>query len=186
MNSYNKFKHAPCHAYFDSFGNLIIENGTMIYPNLAGRDIDGRVTESPERKDGLRSFKVFIDDPEFAKQLNDDGFSISMTKPDEDGNVLYLLKCKVSYRFFEPKIVMHNSKNNNIYLRTVEDVDQIDQDDILNESINLIIKPSKYKTKAGKEGLSSYVKEMHYMIEANPFADKYLANIGADLAPEDE
>lgn len=184
MNSYNKFKHAPSHCYFDSFGNLIIENATMIYPNLSGRDIDGRVSESAEAKDRLRSFKVFIDDEEFAKQLNEDGFSISMTKPDEDGHVFYLLKCKVSYRFFEPKIVMHNTKNPNVYLRTADDVDQLDQDDILNESINLIIKPSKYKTKAGKEGLSSYVKEMHYAIEANPFADKYAT--GADLAPEDE
>lgn len=171
--NYNKFKHAPCNMHFDNFGNLIVENATMYYyPNLSAKDFGGTPADNDDQADKLRSFKIFVDDPAMAEQLNEEGWSISATKPDEDGNVCHLLKCKVSYRFFDPKIVMHCGST--AINRSKETVAEVDQDDILNESIDLIIKPSPYKTPAGKEGISAYVKEMHYMVNSNPFDSKYI------------
>lgn len=186
--NYNKFKHAPAKMYFDNFGNLIIENGTMYYyPNLSAKDINGEPATSDSQKDSLRSFKVFIDDPEFANQLHEEGWSVSATKPDEDGNVSHLLKIKVSYRFFEPKIFMHNSMNPaKVTERTKEDVAQMDQDDILNESLNIIVRPSKYKTPAGKEGISAYLKEMHYMFQGNPFDNMYALSLDDGECPDED
>ena len=185
MNRFNKFDHAPCHAYFDNFGNLIISDATIIYPNLLGKDGEGNILQTPEERDKTRSFKVFIDDENFAKQLNEDGFSISMDKPDpETGAVHYFLKCKVSYRYFEPKIIMHIG--NKAFAKDINDVEYIDTEDVLNSSVDLILRPSKYSTKMGKEGFSVYVKEMHYSVEPNPFADKYASTLDAGEAPEDE
>lgn len=174
MNSNNIFNHEPCEAYFDGKGNLIVKKATMFwYANLSARDINGAIPASPEEKDRLRSFKIFIDDPEFAQSLSEDGWSISMTKPDEDGNVRYLLKCKVSYRFFEPRIVRIDEKTGNRVDRTVESVHQIDNDAIVNGSVAVKLRPSRYRTKAGKEGYSAYVEEMYYVAESNGFDELY-------------
>lgn len=182
MNNYNKFNHAPSNMYFDNFGNLVVQGATMYwYPNLSARDMSGKLPASPEEADRLRSFKIFIDDPAFAEELNNQGYSVSVTKPDAEGNTWHLLKCKVSYRYFDVDITMIDSVSGARNKRTIETVSEIDQDDILNGSINLIIKPSKYKTPAGKEGMSSYVKVMEYTYQGYPFG-----NVATPVAEEEQ
>lgn len=170
---YNLFDHKPGEIYFDNRGNLIVKNGTLYYyRNFSAKDINGAIPEGAEQKDSLRSFKIFVDDEAMANQLSEMGYSISMSKPDANEKVHYILKCKVSYKFFAPKIIMHKA-NGQEFMRTIDDIADVDNDPILNESIGLILRPSKYRTKAGKEGTSAYVQEMHYMVDLNPFDGAY-------------
>ena len=58
--------------------NLVIENARLLFRNFSGR-------ESKYNRAGQRNFCVYIDDPQDAQKLADDGWNIRERPPREEG-----------------------------------------------------------------------------------------------------
>lgn len=154
-------------------GKLILENCRITYRNFRG-------AQGKFNHEGDRNFNVYIDDPDLANQMVQDGWNVRLRladKNDPDSEKSYLLKVNVSYKFRAPKVFMH-SKGVATPL-TEETVHLLDDADII--GCSMVINPSKYENpQTGKKGLSAYLDSLHVEIEPDPFASKY------DQPTEDE
>ena len=142
--------------------NIVIDNAEIIFRNFAG-------IEKKFNRSGDRNFCVIIDDPENAKQLEDDGWNVKTLAPYEEGDEpTYYIPVSVKYDKFPPKIILVTKEN-----ETPLDEDRIsllDDAEIVN--IYLIIRPYRW-TVNGKSGIKAYVKTMQVTIEEE-FAGKYV------------
>lgn len=147
--------------------NIIMEDAHLIFRNFSGR-------EEKYNRAGDRNFCVFIDDPEMAKQLTDDGWNIRIMPPREEGeDPRYYIQVAVSFKNFPPKVVMVTRKKQTPL--NEETIASLDIADI--RTVDLTIRPYSWViqegTKNEKSGIKAYLKTMYVTIEEDEFAEKY-------------
>lgn len=150
--------------------NIIIEDARIIFRNFSGR-------EEKYNRAGDRNFCVFIDDPEMAKRLTDDGWNIRVMPPrDSEEEPRYYLQVAVSFKNFPPKVVMITRKKQTPL--NEETIASLDFAEI--RAVDLTIRPYNWiiqeGTKNEKSGIKAYLKTMYVTIEEDEFAEKYASD----------
>ena len=150
-----------------------IENAVIFWRNFSGK-------ESKFNRAGDRNFEVYIDDPEVAEQMKEDGWNIKIQQPKGEGDApRYHLPVCVSYRYYEPEIYKGTDKHRMVKLDEAS-VKSLDQDDIV--STDIVIRGSHWEMN-GKEGIKAYLRAMYVIIEENMFASEYAEQESPSEAP---
>lgn len=152
-------------------GNIVVEDAQIFYLNFAGN-------QSRYNNAGMRNFCVFIDDPDLAKMLIEDGWNVRIKTPrNEDEQSRYFLQVSVNFNYrIPPRITMVTSRNQT--LLNEETVGDLDMAEI--RSVDLTIRPRRWLDDEGtpqeRERIKAYLHSMWVTIEEDPFADKYARN----------
>lgn len=156
----------------DQYGKplLAIEDAKLIFRNFEGR-------ETQYNREGNRNFGVIIDDPEWAKKLEEDGWNVRTLKsgPDDQDEPRRFISVAVNYKpnrngyTNPPKINIWTGKQMNPL--TEETVHELDGAYITNA--DLIINPSHWEVN-GKTGVKAYCKELIVTLEKGFFDNKYV------------
>lgn len=149
---------------------LNIENAHIMFKNFSGKG-------DQFNRAGDRNFCVRIDDPDFARQLRNEGWNVKQLRlRDDDEEGTYYLQVKVSYKVIPPKVYMIAGKK-----KTLLDEEAINTLDFaeINTS-DLIITPYNWEIN-GKKGVKAYLKTAYVTIEQDAFAAKY----AEEEAPEE-
>lgn len=153
-------------------GNVILE-GVRVWPKT--KNFSGRETKYNDA--GNRNFCIFIDDPDLAKKLLDEGWNIRILKPrDPDEEAQYYLSVAVNYKHIPPKIYMVTSRAK--VLLNEETVGELDFAEF--RQVDLVIRPRYWGD--NNDRIKAYVKTMYVTVEEDEFADKY----AAEESPDDE
>lgn len=147
--------------------NIKIENAHILFRNFSGR-------ESKYNRAGQRNFCVYIDDPDLAQSLIDDGWNIRVREPREEGEApRHYLQVTVSFDNIPPTVYML-TKRKKVKLDE-ESIDTLDFAEIRN--IDLTIRPYNWiiqeGTKNEKSGVKAYLRTMYVIIDEDEFAEKY-------------
>ena len=150
--------------------NIKIENAHILFRNFSGR-------ESKYNRAGQRNFCVYIDDPEDAQRLINDGWNVRVRPPrDNDGEPSYYIQVSVSFENIPPTIYML-TKRKKVKLDE-ESIDTLDFAEIRN--IDLTIRPYNWiiqeGTKNEKSGVKAYLRTMYVVIDEDEFAEKYASD----------
>jgi len=142
---------------------LEIEGAKLIFRNFSGMETDFN-------REGNRNFHVLIEDEEFAKQLIDAGWNISVHNKKEDKDPFYSLKVAVRFDVLPPNIFLVRQRDNALIRLDERKVGELDTADIINADI--IIRPRIWDIN-GKTGIKAYLKDLYVTIQENRFAQKY-------------
>ena len=150
--------------------NITIENAHILFRNFSGR-------ESKYNRAGQRNFCVYIDDPDLAQRLIDDGWNIRVREPrDEEEPQRHYLQVAVSFDNIPPTVYMF-TKRKKVKLDE-ESIATLDFAEIRN--IDLTIRPYNWViqegTKNEKSGVKAYLRTMYVVIDEDEFAEKYASD----------
>lgn len=141
---------------------LQIDDARIIYRNFAGRG-------DKYNREGDRNFAVLIPDEKLADELVDRGWNVKIKPPREDGDTPFM---------FLPVKVKFNDRGPNVYLKTgdvqnrldEESVSILDNIDII--SVDLDIRPYDWSVN-GKDGRTAYLQAIRVTQDVDRFADRY-------------
>ena len=147
--------------------NVTIENAQILFRNFHGR-------ETQFNRKGQRNFCVFLDDPEVAQKMIEDGWNVKHLLPRFEGDPgRQYIQVSLTYDKFPPSIYMI-TKHNKVLLDE-DSVQSLDYADIIN--VDLTIRPYNWVlsegTKNEKSGVKAYLKTMYVTIEEDALAMKY-------------
>ena len=124
---------------------------------------------SKYNREGDRNFSVAIDDEEIANALINEGWNVKIKPPREEGETpLMYLPVKIKF----------NDRGPNVYLKTGDTVNRLDEDsiDVLDNvdilGVDLDIRPYDWEVN-GKEGRTAYLQSIHVTQEVDRFAARY-------------
>ncbi len=138
---------------------LQIDDARIIYRNFAGRG-------DKYNREGDRNFAVVIPDEEMAKELTDRGWNVKIKPPREDGDTPFM---------FLPVKVKFNDRGPNVYLKTGNNQNRLDEESIgLIDNIDIIgvdldIRPFDWDVN-GKQGRTAYLQSMRVIQDIDRFA----------------
>ena len=143
-------------------GIVQIDDARIIFRNLRGEG-------SKYNREGDRNFAIIIPNQEIADSFIEEGWNVRINDPRDEGDAPFM---------FLPVKVKFNAKGPNVYLRTgnalnklnEETVGMIDEIDIL--SVDLDIRPYDWDVN-GKTGRTAYLHSMQVTQESDRFADRF-------------
>lgn len=143
-------------------GILQIDDAKIIYRNFRGEG--GKFN-----REGDRNFAVVIPKQELADELLNRGWNVKIKPPkdEEDSPFMYL-----------PVKVKFNDRGPQVYLRTGDRVNRLDEetisvlDDIDIRSVDLDIRPYDWDVN-GKSGRTAYLQSIEIIQEIDRFAARY-------------
>lgn len=146
-------------------GILQIDDAKIIFKNFEGRG-------DKFNREGDRNFSLLIEDPNTADALVKEGWNVKI-KPgrDEDEEPFMRLPVKVKFTEYGP----------NVYLRTVDRVNKLDEesisclDNIDIESVNMDIRPYDWEAN-GRTGRTAYLQSMEVVQRIDRFSARYGGN----------
>lgn len=139
---------------------LQIDDARIIYRNFAGRG-------DKYNREGDRNFAVVIPDEEIANELTDRGWNVKIKPPREDGDTPFM---------FLPVKVKFNDRGPNVYLKTGNNQNRLDEESIgLIDNIDIIgvdldVRPYDWEVN-GKQGRTAYLQSMRVIQDADRFAE---------------
>ena len=143
-------------------GILQIDDARIIHRNFSG-------IGSKFNREGDRNFSIIIEDEEQANALIDEGWNVKIKAPkDEDDTPFMFLPVKVKF----------NDRGPNVYLKTGNAVNKLDEDsiDCLDNidiiSVDIDIRPYEWEVN-GKTGRTAYLQSMSVTQNIDRFAIRY-------------
>ena len=146
-------------------GILQIDDAKIIFKNFEGRG-------DKFNREGDRNFSLLIEDPNTADALVKEGWNVKI-KPgrDEDEEPFMRLPVKVKFTEYGP----------NVYLRTLDRVNKLDEesisclDNIDIGSVNMDIRPYDWEVN-GRTGRTAYLQSMEVVQRIDRFSARYGGN----------
>lgn len=138
---------------------LQIDDARIIYRNFAGRG-------DKYNREGDRNFAVVIPDEEMANELTNLGWNVKIKPPREDGDSPFM---------FLPVKVKFNDRGPNVYLKTGDVQNKLDEESVgLLDNIDIIgvdldIRPYDWDVN-GKEGRTAYLQSIRVIQDVDRFA----------------
>lgn len=147
--------------------NLSIENARILFRNFSGR-------ESKYNRAGQRNFCVYIDDPDYAQKLINDGWNVRVRPPRDEGEApAYYIPVAVSFENIPPTVYMITKRKKTRL--DEESIGSLDFAEIAN--IDMTIRPYNWVIQEGtrneKSGVKAYLRSMYVTIYEDEFAEKY-------------
>ena len=143
-------------------GVLQIEDARIIFRNFAGQG-------SKYNREGDRNFAVLIPDEDIANKLIEDGWSVKIKPPREDGDSPFM---------YLPVKIKFNHRGPGIYLVSGDKVTRLNEDtiDMLDEvdikSVDIDLRPYDWEVN-GKTGRSAYLQALNVIQNIDRFAARY-------------
>lgn len=144
---------------------LQIDDARIIFKNFEGRG-------DKFNREGDRNFSLLIEDPDTADALAERGWNVKIKQGrDEDEEPFMRLPVKVKFTEYGP----------NVYLRTGERVNKLDEesigclDNIDIESVSMDIRPYDWEVN-GRTGRTAYLQSMEVVQRIDRFAARYGGN----------
>lgn len=143
--------------------NITINNARIIFRNFAGRP-------GKYNAEGVRSFAVVIDDPEFAETLKADGWNVKDGKEDADGNKRDpYLPVAVSFEPYPPRIKQVQDGGGEVWI-DADSAFMLDDAEI--EYCDMVIRPYNWKRDDGSfGGVKAYLKDLKVVAKRDIFCD---------------
>lgn len=143
-------------------GILQIDNARIIYRNFRGEG-------SKFNREGDRNFALVIPDQDMADALVREGWNVKIKPPrDEEDEPFMFLPVKVKF----------NDRGPQVYLKTGDRVNRLDEesiamlDDIDILSVNMDLRPYNWDVN-GKTGRTAYLQSIEVIQEIDRFAARY-------------
>lgn len=138
---------------------LQIDDARIIYRNFAGRG-------DKYNREGDRNFAVVIPDEEMANKLTNLGWNVKIKPSREDGDTPFM---------FLPVKVKFNDRGPNVYLKTGDIQNKLDEESVsLLDNIDIIgvdldIRPFDWDVN-GKQGRTAYLQSIRVIQDVDRFA----------------
>lgn len=143
-------------------GILQIDDARIAFRNFRGEG-------DKYNREGDRNFALIIPTEDLAERLDKEGWNVKIRDPKEEGDLPFM---------YLPVKVKFNSLGPQIYLRTGDVVNKLDEEsvDILDDinilEVNLDIRPYDWEVN-GKTGRTAYLQSIEVIQEIDRFAARY-------------